>query len=578
MAVIILCTIGGGSAHASHEQELWSAATYGHFATVKRLVEQGADINRTFTSCQHTALTSACGKGHYEIVKYLVSKGARIEPASSRGLSPLIEAAGSGQLEIVKYLLDRGAQINKRAGGGTAIHSAAIRGHDSLVWFLLSKGASVDHSDLGKDTLIHDISRSSGNVALIREFVKRGVPLQAKDTLGYNALMYAARGGNAHTIQFLIEKGVRPDLCEILYHFMKNDRKKSMSTVELLVSSGVPLMDKWGNGPLHFAAQADNIPAFNHFLSKGYDINTLSKQNRTPIFAAVEYKSWNIAKYLVDKGVKINIQDNSGKTVLMNTVQKKNYPFAKYLLDKGADSSLIDRSYGFTAWHYAYNGGDSDIINLFHTNDAQELRMRMHYRALRGISKGNPEGVMAYLSGGGGINDLYTHRGKNSFLLEAVENGQEDIAERLIAKGADVNAQNRSGVRPLHEACFKGSIRMAGMLIGKGASVKVHSNNGSTPLHKACYQRENLELISLLLHHGADINAVDKYFQATPLNYSCYMRSGGNLAVVRLLVEKGANVNIPDKKGYTPLDYAVKYRKTGVIEFLRSKGAVSGRR
>jgi len=80
----------------------------------------------------------------------------------------------------------------------------------------------------------------------------------------------------------------------------------------------------------------------------------------------------------------------------------------------------------------------------------------------------------------------------------AIRNHKE-IAQLLIAKGADVNAKNKYGGTPLHYAATK---EIAELLIAKGANVNMREIDGSTPLDLAI-KRKRTEIAELLRKHGA---------------------------------------------------------------------------
>jgi ankyrin repeat protein len=81
-----------------------------------------------------------------------------------------------------------------------------------------------------------------------------------------------------------------------------------------------------------------------------------------------------------------------------------------------------------------------------------------------------------------------------------------EMAELLIARGADVNARNDSGVTPLHLAANPEMVRI---LVKNGAELEARENGGGTPLHIVSEHPEALDVMQELLELGADVNAKD---------------------------------------------------------------------
>lgn len=151
--------------------------------------------------------------------------------------------------------------------------------------------------------------------------------------------------------------------------------------------------------------------------------------------------------------------------------------------------------------------------------------------------------------------------------LEAARNGNVAAAQRLLARGANVNAKDEDGHTALHNAIrpsYEGGVDRAlvQFLLARKANVNVGSGTGQTALMAAAAIGD-LPLVRLLLAKGARVNAEDKSGQ-TPLMYASGGASndaGDDLSspgIVRLLLSKGAKVNATDYYGQTPLILAAK--------------------
>jgi len=142
--------------------------------------------------------------------------------------------------------------------------------------------------------------------------------------------------------------------------------------------------------------------------------------------------------------------------------------------------------------------------------------------------------------------------------------GDLQKVQKFIDAGANVDAKDRKGQTALHYAAKAGQIAVAKLLIANGADV----NAGEwTPLQEAAYNSK--EMVELLLAKGADINT-GKW---PPLHSAL---DAGRFDIVELLLAKGADANITDDKGNTPLHIAASYaawRYPKIIELLISNGA-----
>jgi len=150
--------------------------------------------------------------------------------------------------------------------------------------------------------------------------------------------------------------------------------------------------------------------------------------------------------------------------------------------------------------------------------------------------------------------------------------GNVRIAAMLISAGAEVNASGASGRTALHFAA--GHLDMMRFLIEHGADVNARDAQGASPLDEAAWTG-SLDTAAILLAHGAHLNAPDTQTGATPLNEAAYR---GSAKVVQFLLQLQADPEIPDNRGYTPLDNAVRMGKEdAAIILLESKARPSPR-
>ncbi|MFB3896971.1 MAG: ankyrin repeat domain-containing protein [bacterium] len=157
-------------------------------------------------------------------------------------------------------------------------------------------------------------------------------------------------------------------------------------------------------------------------------------------------------------------------------------------------------------------------------------------------------------------------------LMNAAYSGNIDTVQRLLDKGATVNAKNKFEMTPLINAVSRpyssgNAIEVVKLLIKNGADVNSKTKEGWTALHGAV-QGEQTEAAIYLLENGAEIDSQYTLTGETPLMMAT---ERVNKVLMQALLTKGADVNAKDKWGKGVISYA--HGRPDLVEMLKQAGA-----
>lgn len=152
-----------------------------------------------------------------------------------------------------------------------------------------------------------------------------------------------------------------------------------------------------------------------------------------------------------------------------------------------------------------------------------------------------------------GLNvNIVSSEGDNIYhALSDAGDAAAELAKILFESGLTVVERvGQDGTTPLHNAILLKNIGLVEFFIDKGADV-IRSEDivNYFPLTRA-FIYANEEIIDILVANGADVNARDKNFGWTALHYLC---NGNKLGAIKLALKKGADVNVEDEDGKTPV-------------------------
>lgn len=159
-------------------------------------------------------------------------------------------------------------------------------------------------------------------------------------------------------------------------------------------------------------------------------------------------------------------------------------------------------------------------------------------------------------------------------LMIAAYNHDNKIAELLVAAGADVNAQDNMQNSPFLYAGAKGNVPLLKMGLENGASFNLYNRYGGTALIPAA-EKGHLEVVKILTKvPDYPINHINKLGWTALLEAVILSKKDENqTAIVKTLIEAGADVNIADKDGVTSLQHAKDKVLDGIVDILLKSGA-----
>ena len=333
----------------------------------------------------------------------------------------------------------------------------------------------------------------------------------------------------------------------------------SASTVAQLLEEGadVNASEPDGTTALHWAVQADAHNTAQRLIAAGASVGAANRYGVTPLALAATNGSPNMVRVLLAAGTAPDVTTPGGDTPLMIAARTGRVEVLRQLLVAGAAVNAAERWKGQTALMWA-------------------------------AAEGNDEAILTLIAAGANIEARSA--GQLSPLLFGVRQGHTAAVSALLNAGADVNAPTNDGTSPLALAVINAHFELANLLLDHGADPTLADPRGSV-LHALAWIRrpgsgrpppptgtvDSLDLARALLDAGADPNLrlswrerpfeVDlgivkpppgisvgrnflSFVGATPFYLAA---KHADVALMRLLIEYGANPLTPTRQSITPL-------------------------
>jgi ankyrin repeat protein len=382
-------------------------------------------------------------------------------------------------------------------------------------------------------------------------------------------------------------------------------RADDLETARLLLAAGAnpSVANRYGVRPLSIAATNANAAMIETLLKAGADPDALLPEGQTILMTAARTGSAAAVKALLARGVDVNARESSlGETALMWAAAENHAEVVRALVDRGADVNARTRKLAFPKDRFGLEG----VLTILPRGDWTPLMYAARQGSLAAaevlaesradLNASDPDGTTA--------------------MVVAIINGHYDVGAMLAERGADPNIADTAGMAALYAAVDMNTLgevygrpgrkstskvtalQLMDVLLAHGADPnaqlrtatlqRAHTpgegllGEGTTPLMRAA-KNGDAPAMRLLLAHGAD-PALQQRNHTTALMFAAGLGRGQGVFAkdygteadlyegVKVLVERGVDVNLANDSGQTAMHFAAQV-SDDIVRYLAAHGA-----
>ncbi len=448
--------------------------------------------------------------------------------AGTPRMVPLVEAVRNGDGAAVRALLARRVDVNRPdVDGSTPLLYAVLTGQRNIVDALLRAGAAVNAANrYGVAPLA--LAAENGDATLIERLLAAGASAKSTSRGGESVLMLASRNESPEAVRVLLAHGADPNLAEPGKHqtaLMWAAASNNVKVMQVLLAAGADVRarsDEFNDRPVQGGSAA------NDWLPRAVNETVY---RFTPLLFAVLNGHIDATKVLLDAGADPNETTlPDGTSALVLACINAHWELASVLLDRGADPNAARQ--GWTALHQIARTRTPSVgrvpapIPTGHM-DSLQLVERLIARGADVNARATKELVDIYRRS-------VTWLDATPFFV-AAKGGDHELMRLLAQRGADSTLGNKGQETPLMVASGVGQWEVGGEAINAENSY------------------EAVKLCLELTHGCGDVNAKNSR-GVTALHGAALT---GATRVVQLLADRGAALDARNIAGQTPYVWAV---------------------
>jgi serine/threonine-protein phosphatase 6 regulatory ankyrin repeat subunit B len=329
--------------------------------------------------------------------------------------------------------------------------------------------------------------------------------------------------------------------------FLEAVSQANIEIVEILIKAKVDVntKDNYGRTALMKAVENNQRDLAEILIKAGANINARDNFGWTTLMMAAENGYFEMLEILIKAGANVNEKDELGWTALMKAVENNQRDLAEILIKAGANINNID-NFGRTALIFAANNGYIEVVDMLIESGAKvKIRDNNKWTALIFAIKKFLKVAADYNLDEEDINLDYIWQEKYVYAC---------IINSIIEGGIDYITKLNPSVKKIIEI--------------NNANAAINNDYNKKEALKIADKCGYLYLEKLIKEANIDekINDDDSIslFQAI---------EKGSSDTVKMIIEAGANVNVRDHNGNTPLKLAVKYNNIDIVKILIEAGA-----